>query len=180
MRYLLLLAVSCLGIQAQGPFTLGFRAGADSWDANFGSLPGWGTRLHPRGGIDFTFQPTSWKVGLFAGLDGDPHRSGEASSIDFGLRGDILKHGRHAFTGLASVGLFKGPNWSEYGCTYEWPYCHITGPPEECWWATVTMGLGWRINISPHWALEPITVEYPSPYGIGPRWRFSTGFRIRP
>jgi len=51
-------------------------------------------------------------------------------------------------------------------------------PPEECFWASTNIGIGTRYAVSKRFALEPVKVEYLSPYGIGPRWRISAGFRV--
>jgi len=186
MRTLLLTLFAALTASAQ--VSVGLGAGLTSWGYHFEELvPGWanGTglatsitrRAHPIGYVDVKYQPPKWKVALFARLEGDPHRAGEASGASFGLSGNLVSKGRFALFGEASVGKNKGPNFSEYGCTYEWKGCYIDGPPEECWWATANLAAGTREALTKRIALEQL-MEYKSPYGIGPRWSLKIGARV--
>ena len=168
------------GLHAQ--WSLAGYAGLTCWGAKCESNavpPGWGygltQRAHPVGAVEAQYQ---WrKVGIFGQLEGDPHRAGEASGLMVGLHRDFFHVKRLAVFGTAGVGIFKGPNWAQYGCTYEWMNCYVEGPPEECWWEVTDLGVGSRERLSNHLSLEQVA-DYKSVYGIGPRWSFKVGFRV--
>jgi hypothetical protein len=149
---------------------------ATSWTAKFdyAQTPGWDQKVHPGGLVDF-----QWKH-LFGEAAGDPHRIYEVSELAGGLRTDFLRRKHFAIFGQVALGVYEAPSWIEYCGSYEYlgGDCHAGGkPPEYCWWFTTDVGGGIRIPLSRRFALEE-KIEYINPYAIGPRWRFSSGFRI--
>jgi hypothetical protein len=165
---------------ANAQWSMGWRAELTTWNTSIQPLPLWGTVAHPGGQLDLQFQPRSWRVGLFAGLGGDPHRPMEATSAEVGVRGDLVKIKRFAVTGEASLGIFYAPSFNAQCGNYEEMYdCHPTAPPEFCPWFSTNVGFGTRVEVNKTFALEPLKVRYMSPYGIGPRWEVSSGFRVK-
>lgn len=173
----LLLALCALSAHAQ--LSMGFMASTTTWGTGFYDLqtPGWVAVAggHPGGLIDL-----QWKSGYLE-LGGDPHRPREASSILAGLRHDLYHRGRVHLYGQVSAGVFMAPSFNEYCWSYEYENGDCGAglmPPEYCWWFTTSVGGGARIQIKPKFSLEPARFEYLAVYGIGPRYRFSAGFRV--
>ena len=175
----LLFAIPCYG-----QTSFGGSATYTTWTAkfDFAQSPGkgWEVKGHPTGLID-----VQWRY-LFGEAVGDPHRTGEASELAGGVRYDFLRRRHIAIFGQVALGIFEAPSWLEYCGSYEYlgGNCGAGAkPPEYCWWFTTDVGVGVRIplrrrdSMFARWALEE-KVEYLNPYAIGPRWRFSSGFRV--
>lgn len=161
---------------AQGSWSTGLSAAETSWNYNFQPLqtPNWDQKLHPSGVVD-----VQWRH-VFVEAGGDPHRPRESSTLGAGFRADLLRVRRFSLYGQVSVGGVLAPSFLEYCGGYEYkPDCHAGNEaPEYCWWWSLNAGLGTRVRLTRHLALEPLRVEYLNPFAIGPRWRLGSGFRV--
>lgn len=175
---LLLLATFTIAAQAQN-WSIGGMTGINTWDTGFHDLqtPGWVAHWggHPVGVIDL-----QWKSG-YVEIGGDPHRPKEATSAFAGLRHDLVKRGRWSLYGQVSAGVFEAPSFLEYCGSYEYRNgdCGAGNlPPEYCPWLSLNAGAGVKVRLSKRFWLDLGRGEYIAVYGIGPRFRFLTGFRI--
>jgi len=186
-RTALIMALAAGSLAAGENLSVGLLARWTTWNVSGGpaQTPGWIGRAdplpygHPGGDIDIEYK--IHKTGLFGEVYGDPHRSGEATGIDVGLRRDFFHYKRFSFYGQASAGAFKTVSWLEYCWSYEYQNgdCHAGDkPPEICWWFNIAMGAGPRLAVTKHVAIEG-RIEYLDPYSVGPRWGMELGLRIR-
>lgn len=158
-------------------------ASTTTWGLGFYDLqtPGWTAVVggHPGGIIDLQYDLKG--LGIFAEAAGDPHRPTEATGFSMGVRHDVGRKGPFHFYAQMSAGVFMAPSFLEYCGSYEYRHgdCGAGNkPPENCFWLSYNGGLGLRIQVTKKFAIEPARAEYLSPYGIGPRYRFSAGFRV--